>query len=207
MVVNSPNQSGIYNEIREFLPLIGGHFRTLVQTATFALNGLIDAKQLNMWKAVGELSGFLPLQTRRYLTSCSRLRYLVRLIKKHLVSKYIPKTGDTYQHNFQIAIHNVMDCFTDADPRKIIAKIKLHLLCHLPEDVNRFGPLVGLSSERFESFIAVFRQSSVYSNRHNPSMISLGNKLHKSGWRTSSTALLSHLMENPWSGRRRVWTY
>ncbi|KAN0070597.1 hypothetical protein V8E54_011466 [Elaphomyces granulatus] len=34
-----------------------------------------------------------------------------------------------------------MDCFTDTDPRKIIAKIKLHLLCHLPEDVNRFGPL------------------------------------------------------------------
>lgn len=62
-----------------------------------------------------------------------------------------------------------MDCFADGDAGKIIAKIKIHLLCHLPEDVNRFGPLVGLSSERFESFNAVFRLSSVYSNRHNPS--------------------------------------
>ena len=69
--------------------LIGRHFRTLVQTAAFALNGLIDAKQLDMWKAVGELSGLVW-----FPSIIDREVYLVRLIKKRPVSKYIPKTGD-----------------------------------------------------------------------------------------------------------------
>jgi len=67
--------------------LIGRHFRTLVQTA--ALNGLIDARQLDMWEAVGELSGLVW-----FPSIINKEVYLVRLIKKRPVSKYIPKTGD-----------------------------------------------------------------------------------------------------------------
>ena len=66
--------------------LIGRHFRTLVQTAAFAL---IDAKQLDMWKAVGELSGLVW-----FPSIIDRKVYLVRLIKKSPVSRYVPKTGD-----------------------------------------------------------------------------------------------------------------
>ena len=55
------------------------------------------------------------------------------------------------------------------DPTKILAKVKLHLLTHLKTDIRRFGPLVGCSTEVFESFNAIFQQCSILSNRQAPS--------------------------------------
>jgi len=51
----------------------------------------------------------------------------------------------------------------------MLAKVKLHLLTHLRTDIRRFGPLVGCSTEVFESFNSVFRQCSILSNRQAPS--------------------------------------
>ena len=59
---------------------------------------------------------------------------------------------------------NVIDLFTSLDPTKVLTKVKLHLLTHLGTDICRFGPLVGCSTEVFESFNAIFRQCSVLSN-------------------------------------------
>lgn len=68
-----------------------------------------------------------------------------------------------------VAASNIVDVFATIDPTKLLAKVKLHLLTHLQTDIRRFGPLVGCSTEVFESFNAVFRQCSVLSNHQAPS--------------------------------------
>lgn len=51
----------------------------------------------------------------------------------------------------------------------MISKAKCHILTHIVEDIQRFGPAITLSTETFESFNAVFRRCSVLSNHHAPS--------------------------------------
>ncbi len=48
-------------------------------------------------------------------------------------------------------------------------KIKYHLLAHLREDILRFGPLLGVATETYEAFNAIFRFCSVLSNHMAPS--------------------------------------
>ena len=55
------------------------------------------------------------------------------------------------------------------DPSKMTAKLKLHLLVHLKADILRFGPLVGVATEVFECFNAIFRFCSIFSNHLAPS--------------------------------------
>ncbi|KAJ7136616.1 hypothetical protein C8R44DRAFT_828518 [Mycena epipterygia] len=68
-----------------------------------------------------------------------------------------------------LATANVMDAFAVVDPTKILSKIKLHLLSHAEGDIIAFGPLVGVATEIFECFNAVFRFCSILSNHLAPS--------------------------------------
>ena len=66
-------------------------------------------------------------------------------------------------------IDNLLDVYAVIDPARILTKMKLHVLTHLPEDIARFGPAIRFQTEIFECFNAVFRFCSVLSNHQAPS--------------------------------------
>jgi hypothetical protein len=63
----------------------------------------------------------------------------------------------------------VLDGAAKFGPSKVIAKMKYHLLVHVPEDIRRVGPIIGAGTEGYESFDLVFRYCSILSNHQSPS--------------------------------------
>ncbi|KAJ7019465.1 hypothetical protein C8F04DRAFT_893911, partial [Mycena alexandri] len=123
--------------------LIGRQLKTIAQTNVFHVYGIVNDAQFATWRAVGELSALIWFTEIRDLKEyCSDLR---------------------------IAVGNVLDSFAVLDRAKILTKIKLHLLSHTPEDVVAFGPLIGVMTEMYECFNAVFRYCSILSNHLAPS--------------------------------------
>ncbi|KAL0064675.1 hypothetical protein AAF712_008373 [Marasmius tenuissimus] len=118
--------------------LIGKHFKTLIQTAAFHVYGLVTESQFRLVRALGELGAVL----------------------------WISEIDDieVYLGDLTVLIDNVLDAFADIDPSKILVKIKLHMLIHLPSQIRRRGPAVRFSTEVDEAFNAVFRLCSVLSN-------------------------------------------
>ena len=58
------------------------------------------------------------------------------------------------ENDLSILIQNVLDAYGDVDPLRILDKVKLHLLSHLPDDIPRFGPAIRSITEIFESLPA-----------------------------------------------------
>ncbi|TEB34139.1 hypothetical protein FA13DRAFT_1707728 [Coprinellus micaceus] len=123
--------------------LVGKHFKTLMQVSTFHLQDIATPEQLALSLAIGELGALL------WVADIDNL--------------------ESYLADLTILIDNVLDVFAALDPSKILVKIKLHLLKHLPEHIRRFGPAVRFATEVFECFNTVFRMSSVLSNHQAPS--------------------------------------
>ncbi|KAF9780464.1 hypothetical protein BJ322DRAFT_1128850 [Thelephora terrestris] len=123
--------------------LVGRQLKTIIQSFVFVAYDLVSSDLFSVWKAIGELTALL----------------------------WMSEIVDPKQHqgDLEIAIANVLDSFATIDPLKIISKIKLHLLTHIPDDVRDYGPLVGEATEVFECFNAVFRSCSVLSNHQAPS--------------------------------------
>ncbi|KAL1683065.1 hypothetical protein EV122DRAFT_202246, partial [Schizophyllum commune] len=128
--------------------LIGKDFKTLMQTCAFHVHGISEATdkhpdRFGLVKAIGELGAVLW---------------------QHEISNM-----EQYLSDLEVLTANVLDAFDTVDCKKIIYKIKIHMLPHLIEDVRRFGPAIRNSTEVFEGFNAVFRLCSVLSNRRAPS--------------------------------------
>ncbi|KAL0565044.1 hypothetical protein V5O48_016988 [Marasmius crinis-equi] len=123
--------------------LNGRQFRQVVQTAVFHVHDLVDDDHFVAWKAVGHLAALL----------------------------WQPEIDDVAQYcrDVDVAAANVQDAFAIIDPTKMLRKFKLHLLGHLIEDIEEFGPLVGVATETFESYNSVFRSCSILSNHRAPS--------------------------------------
>ncbi|KAF8488776.1 hypothetical protein JB92DRAFT_3249859 [Gautieria morchelliformis] len=122
--------------------LVGKHFKTLMQTVVFHVHGIVSQPQFELIKATGRLGAVLW-----YHKICNMVEYL----------------GD-----LRILVANVLDAFDTVDPTRILDKGKLHILSHLPDDVERFGPAIRYATEVFECFNHVFRMCSVLSNHQAP---------------------------------------
>ncbi|KAK6975043.1 hypothetical protein R3P38DRAFT_2582879 [Favolaschia claudopus] len=123
--------------------LIGKHFKTLMQILPFHVHAISTPEQFTLIKAAGELGARL----------------------------WVPEIHnmDEYLAELKIAIANLLDAFDKVDPLRILLKIKLHLLAHIPDDIRRFGPLIRWATEIYEAYNGVFRLNSIFSNRIAPS--------------------------------------
>ena len=63
----------------------------------------------------------------------------------------------------------MLDIWARVDANHIITKMKLHVLTHLPEDIQRFGPAGLYIVEGFEGWNRIWRLCSILSNHHSPS--------------------------------------
>ncbi|KAH6906260.1 hypothetical protein BKA70DRAFT_1224710 [Coprinopsis sp. MPI-PUGE-AT-0042] len=83
----------------------------------------------------------------------------------------VPEIRDLkdYLVDVDVAAANVLDAAAALDLSKLVTKLKYHLLAHLSGDIRRFGPLVGVASEGYESFNIIFRHCSILSNHLAPS--------------------------------------
>ncbi|KAJ7902787.1 hypothetical protein B0H14DRAFT_2555274 [Mycena olivaceomarginata] len=118
--------------------LIGQQFKQVTQTCIFQMHDLTDGLQFAAWKAMGEL---LPLLWYPEIDNM-----------------------DVYLVDVETAISNVLDIFSMLDPTKILAKNKLHIPTHTKADIHCHGPLLGVQTESYECYNAVFRFCSILSN-------------------------------------------
>lgn len=63
----------------------------------------------------------------------------------------------------------MLDIWVKIDANRIIDKMKLHVMTHLPEDIQRFGPVGLYIVEGFEGWNRIWRPCSILSNHHSPS--------------------------------------
>ncbi|KAJ7703890.1 hypothetical protein B0H17DRAFT_1157051 [Mycena rosella] len=160
--------------------LIGRQFKTLAQTNIFHVRGLVSDNEFMAWKAAGELSALLWFPEIRNLAE--------------------------YRHDLKVAVANILDVFATIDPSNIISKIKYHLLVHMDEHVVQFGPLVGLATELFESFNAVFRYCSILSNHLAPSRDIATQLADQEGLKHRLTGVQNFMVDHPILQNLVGWT-
>ncbi|QRV78439.1 hypothetical protein RhiJN_06454 [Ceratobasidium sp. AG-Ba] len=124
--------------------LNGKHLKLLVQTVPFCLYDLVSQDLYHSWRTIGRLTVLVWYSTIHDMGA-----YLIEL---------------------QAAIDDFLHTLARCSPRLVSDKAKVHLLVHMPLFAARYGPLIGCNTERYESFNSSFRQCSILSNRHAPSL-------------------------------------
>ncbi|KAF8579127.1 hypothetical protein K439DRAFT_1648550 [Ramaria rubella] len=121
--------------------IISKHFKTIMQTIVFHMHRLVQDSQFELIKATGCLGALV----------------------------WYHEIPDMHEYlDLRILIANVLDAFNVVNPACIITKAKIHVLVHLPEDIERFGPAIRFVTEVFECFNHIFCMCSVLSNHQAP---------------------------------------
>lgn len=123
-------------------------------------------------------------------------------------------TLTSYQVELEACINDFINVTCLCSPSILLTKPKFHFLVHLPFYIRRFGPAILFSTERYESYNAVFRAASIYSNRLAPSrdiawtfagidrvkhIVTGGwwKDLRTDKWTHASKNVIKHIAENP----------
>ncbi|KDN34941.1 hypothetical protein RSAG8_11992, partial [Rhizoctonia solani AG-8 WAC10335] len=110
--------------------LIGRQLKMLMQLTAFHVHDLVSPASFAVIKAVGELGAILWY---------SRIDHL-----------------EQYLADLSVLVDNVLDAFAQFDPKRIVVKMKLHILVHLVEDIfETMGQLFG-SQLKFLSVITAY---------------------------------------------------
>ena len=146
--------------------LVGRQFKFLQQLAVFHLHrDMCTDVVFDLWKATSELGALLwyPVinDMEQYLVSRDHYRNPLMLS--------IDCPTSTIQADLKVLIANVLDIWAKVDANRIIDKMKLHVITHLPEDIQRFGPAGLYIVEGFEGWNRIWRLCSILSNHHLPS--------------------------------------
>ncbi|KAF8522366.1 hypothetical protein JB92DRAFT_3081973 [Gautieria morchelliformis] len=133
-------------------------------------------------------------------------QYRNSLISKHFKAlmqtmlwyHVIPDMAE-YLANLRVLIGNVLDAFDGVNPARITNNAKLHILVHLPEDVEWFGLPIRYATEVFECFNHIFCMCSVLSNHHAP-----GRDIAR---KCPSLEQMKHIMSGGfWPSNTNKWT-
>lgn len=123
--------------------LVGKDFRTILQTVPFVLFPHFSPERRTLWTALSHLGSYVFQPRITDMKSyLDGLKKLVDIFLGHLTRWTAQWTN----------------------------KPKFHMLTHLVESIERFGPLLLCATETFESFNGILRYASVHSNRHNPGL-------------------------------------
>ncbi|OAV96922.1 hypothetical protein PTTG_08102 [Puccinia triticina 1-1 BBBD Race 1] len=141
--IKSLNISSIQSKywMSHYKSLVGKDFKIIIQTAPFVLFQFMTNAQHSLW---GSLCTLATLIFKTHIANM--LEYLTEL-RKHI------------RIFLWHSIHTTAQW---------INRPKLHMLLHLPESIERFGPPSLFSTENFESFNSLLRNASVHSNRLQP---------------------------------------
>ncbi|KAA1069442.1 hypothetical protein PGT21_024538 [Puccinia graminis f. sp. tritici] len=127
--------------VEHFKALIGKDYKIILQTAPFVLFRFMTDTQHNLWSSLCMLSTYV-FETR----IANMQEYLAKLQKHiHIFLWHLISTTAQW-----------------------VNKPKVHMLLHLPESIERFGPATLFATEQFESFNGLLRKVLVHSNRLRP---------------------------------------
>ncbi|KAI7946245.1 hypothetical protein MJO29_010772 [Puccinia striiformis f. sp. tritici] len=119
----------------------GKEFKAVLQSAPFVLFDFMEPAERLAWIALCELA---PLV---FQTHIEEMGEYLRLVRFH-THKYL-------YYLFKIT-------------GQWVNKPKFHMLLHLADSIERFGPASLFATEKFESYNGVLRTASIHSNRQSP---------------------------------------
>ncbi|PLW06567.1 hypothetical protein PCANC_26024 [Puccinia coronata f. sp. avenae] len=127
--------------IQHIKSLVGRHFKIILQAAPFILLEFLTPERKDVWLALCNLCAFI------FQTNIANMETYLETLKLHInqLLYYLIKSSAQW-----------------------VNKPKLHILLHLPESIERLGNASLFSTEKFESYNGVLRQSSIHSNRQAP---------------------------------------